>query len=219
MSNGTGRVHSTPTYSFRPLRIEKASRPVQMLLLQILEEGKLQDSHGREVNFKNTIIVLTSNLGSEVLYEPGAVDADGKVTPAARARVMQVIQASMAPELLNRLDEQLIFNRLSKESLRRIVDIRLKEVEARLAGRRITLDVDDDAKAWLAKQGYQPAYGARPLNRVIQRHLLSREYPINAHILRSSAVGLTKFISHSSLQGTHPLHCTRGRPRSDSRRG
>ena len=125
--------------------------------------------------YRNTIVILTTNLGAEALYEPGAMDSEGRVTQAARGYVMQAIQGSLAPELINRLDEIQIFNRLSRDSLRGIVDIRLKEVASRLTGRRITLDVDDVAKQWLAEKGYDPAYGARPLNRVIQRSLLSRE--------------------------------------------
>jgi ATP-dependent Clp protease ATP-binding subunit ClpB len=155
--------------------IEKASRPVQMLLLQILEEGALTDSQGRRVDFRNTIVVLTSNLGAGGLYEPGAVDESGKVTGAGRAGVMSAIQDAMPPELLNRLDDILIFNRLQRDSIRGIVDIRLRELGQRLAPRRIVLDVDQKAKDWLAEAGFDPAYGARPLARAIQRNLLNRE--------------------------------------------
>ncbi|PWN99631.1 P-loop containing nucleoside triphosphate hydrolase protein [Tilletiopsis washingtonensis] len=153
--------------------IEKASRPVQMLLLQILEEGALTDSQGRRVDFRNTIVVLTSNLGAGGLYEPGAVDESGKVTGAGRAGVMSAIQDAMPPELLNRLDDILIFNRLQRDSIRGIVDIRLRELGQRLAPRRIVLDVDQKAKDWLAEAGFDPAYGARPLARAIQRNLLN----------------------------------------------
>lgn len=154
--------------------IEKASRPVQMLLLQALEEGSLTDSQGRKVDFRNTIIVLTSNLGAEVLYEPNAVDATtGQITDSARSGVLRGIANALPPELINRLDDQLIFNRLSRASLRGIVNIRLEEIQNRLTSRRITLEVDDAAREWLAHKGYDPAYGARPLNRTIQKHLLS----------------------------------------------
>lgn len=155
--------------------IEKASRPVQMLLLQILEEGALTDSQGRRVDFRNTIVVLTSNLGAGGLYEPGAIDEAGKVTATGRADVMSAIQDAMPPELLNRLDDILIFNRLQRASIRGIVDIRLKELAQRLAPRRIVLDVDQAAKDWLAEAGFDAAYGARPLARAIQRNLLNRK--------------------------------------------
>ncbi|PWN43931.1 P-loop containing nucleoside triphosphate hydrolase protein [Ceraceosorus guamensis] len=154
--------------------IEKASRPVQMLLLQALEEGSLTDSQGRKVDFRNTIIVLTSNLGAEVLYEPNSVDAaTGQITETARSGVLRAIANALPPELINRLDDQLIFNRLSRSSLRGIVDVRLEEIQKRLSPKRITLEVDEAAKEWLAQKGYDPAYGARPLNRTIQRYLLS----------------------------------------------
>lgn len=153
--------------------IEKAARSVQMMLLQILEEGKLADSQGRQVDFRNTIIVLTSNLGAEALYEPGAVDEAGQMTKRAKDGVIRAIQEALAPELINRIDEQLIFNRLSPSTLRDIVDIRLKEVAQRLAPQRIRIDVTDEAKVWLAEHGYEPKYGARPLNRLITRKLLN----------------------------------------------
>lgn len=154
--------------------IEKANRTVQMMLLQILEEGKLQDSQGRIVDFRNTIIAMTSNLGAEVMYEKGSVDeTTGQLTLKAKAGMERAIQAHLAPELINRIDDQLFFNRLSPSSLRGIVDIRLKELSARLLPQRINLYVSLEAKEWLAKNGYEPQYGARPLNRLITRTLLN----------------------------------------------
>lgn len=154
--------------------IEKANRSVQMMLLQILEEGKLQDSQGRNVDFRNTIIVMTSNLGAEVLYMDGATDeALGNIKPETRQAVLSAIQAALPPELINRIDEQLIFNRLSPAALRDIVDIRLKEAAQRLAPQRIRLNVSNDAKDWLAKHGFDPRYGARPLNRLMTKSLLN----------------------------------------------
>jgi ATP-dependent Clp protease ATP-binding subunit ClpB len=154
--------------------IEKANRTVQMMLLQILEEGKLQDSQGRVVDFRNTIIAMTSNLGAEIMYEPGAVDEEtGQLTEKAKEGMQRAIQAHLAPELINRIDDQLFFNRLSPLSLRGIVDIRLKEAGTRLVSQRISLDVSMEAKDWLAKNGYEPQYGARPLNRLITKTVLN----------------------------------------------
>lgn len=153
--------------------IEKANRSIHTLLLQILDEGRLQDSQGRLVDFRQTIIILTSNVGADVVYEPDATDASGHITEAAQAAVVQRLQHVFPPELLNRLDEQIIFNRLAPETLRRIVAIRMGELDKRLAEKRIRLDVDDAASAWLAAKGYDPAYGARPLNRLIQKRLLN----------------------------------------------
>lgn len=164
--------------------IEKANRTVQQLLLQILEEGKLQDSQGRVVDFRNAIIVMTSNLGADALYMDGAVDeSTGLLTDRARRGVIEAIQAALPPELINRIDEQLIFNRLSPTALRDIVDIRLREAGGRLAAQRISLDVSNEAKDWLAEHGYDARYGARPLNRLITKSLLN---PLARSIIRGT---------------------------------
>ncbi|KOS15167.1 p-loop containing nucleoside triphosphate hydrolase protein [Malassezia pachydermatis] len=153
--------------------IEKANRSIHTLLLQILDEGRLQDSQGRLVDFRQAIIILTSNVGAEVLYAPGSTDAKGHATTESRTQVMAEVQRAFPPELLNRLDEQIIFNNLAPETLNGIVSIRLNEVDMRLYDKRICMHVDDAARDWLAKKGYDPAYGARPLNRLIQRSLLN----------------------------------------------
>jgi ATP-dependent Clp protease ATP-binding subunit ClpB len=154
--------------------IEKSHPQVRNILLQILEEGKLTDSQGRIVDFRNAIIVMTSNLGAEALYANGAVDErTGSLTQKAKTEVLQAIQASLPPELINRIDEQLIFNRLSASAIRDIVDIRLAEAGKRLTSQRITLDVKEEAKDWLARNGFDPRYGARPLNRLITKSLLN----------------------------------------------
>lgn len=148
---------------------EKAHRDISTLLLQVLDEGFLTDAQGHKVDFRNTIIVLTSNLGAEALI---ADDSDGsEISPEVKKQVMDVVQASYPPEFINRLDEFIIFKRLSKEALRGIVDIRLKELQARLDDRRITLDVSDEVKDWLCDHGYDPRYGARPLNRLIAKEV------------------------------------------------
>ncbi|KAK5212562.1 chaperone ATPase hsp78 [Exophiala xenobiotica] len=148
---------------------EKAHRDISSLLLQVLDEGFLTDSQGHKVDFRNTLIVLTSNLGAEILMGSGANVEN--VTPEQKKGVMEVVQASYPPEFLNRIDEFIIFNKLSKSALRDIVDIRIKELQARLDDRRMKLDISDNVKDWLCEKGYDPRYGARPLNRLIQHEI------------------------------------------------
>jgi ATP-dependent Clp protease ATP-binding subunit ClpB len=147
--------------------IEKAHQDVFNILLQVLDDGRLTDGQGHTVDFRNTIIVLTSNLGAEYL----AALMEGQPAEAAREQVMEVVRRAFRPEFLNRLDEIILFNRLGRNEMRRIVDIQLRQLEKLLAERKITLHVDDQAKVWLANTGYDPVYGARPLKRVIQREL------------------------------------------------
>jgi ATP-dependent Clp protease ATP-binding subunit ClpB len=147
--------------------VEKAHSDVFNILLQVLDDGRLTDGQGHTVDFRNTIIVLTSNLGSEFL----AALMEGQPAEAAREQVMDVVRRSFRPEFLNRLDEIILFNRLGRNEMKRIVDIQLKHLQKLLADRKIMLDVDEKAKTWLANTGYDPVYGARPLKRMIQRHL------------------------------------------------
>ncbi|KAL2416090.1 Heat shock protein 78, mitochondrial [Exophiala dermatitidis] len=147
---------------------EKAHRDISSLLLQVLDEGFLTDSQGHKVDFRNTLIVLTSNLGAEVLMVGG--DSEN-VTPEQKKAVMEIVQASYPPEFLNRIDEFIIFNKLSRSALRDIVDIRIKELQGRLDDRRIKLEMSNDVKDWLCEKGYDPKYGARPLNRLIQHEI------------------------------------------------
>ncbi len=147
--------------------VEKAHHDVFNVLLQVLDDGRLTDSHGRTVDFKNTLIVLTSNLGSEYLASLGP----GQSVNEVREQVMAVVRASFRPEFLNRLDEIILFERLSREHMKGIVEIQLKRLEALLAERKIALDITDAAKRWLANAGYDPVYGARPLKRTIQKSL------------------------------------------------
>jgi ATP-dependent Clp protease ATP-binding subunit ClpB len=147
--------------------VEKAHSDVFNVLLQVLDDGRLTDGQGHTVDFRNTIIVLTSNLGSEYL----AALLEGQPAEAARDQVMEVVRRSFRPEFLNRLDEIILFNRLGRNEMKRIVDIQLKHLQKLLEDRKIVLKIDDTAKSWLANTGYDPVYGARPLKRVIQRHL------------------------------------------------
>lgn len=148
---------------------EKAHKDISTLLLQVLDEGFLTDAQGHKVDFRNTMIVLTSNLGAEALVADES--AGSEISADVKQSVMDVVQASYPPEFLNRIDEFIVFKRLSKEALRDIVDIRLKELQGRLDERRITLQVSDEVKAWLCDKGYQPRYGARPLNRLISKEV------------------------------------------------
>ena len=147
--------------------VEKAHPDVFNVLLQVLDDGILTDGQGRTVDFKQTLIILTSNLGSYALSQL----ADGADPAAARAQVMEAVRSHFRPEFLNRLDDQIIFDRLGRGDMGAIVDIQLKRLEARLVGRKIVLELDPAARAWLAEEGYDPVFGARPLKRVIQRHL------------------------------------------------
>jgi len=147
--------------------IEKAHPDVFNVLLQVLDDGRLTDGHGRRVDFRNTLIVLTSNLGGEILANQPA----GQDSSAVRGRVMEIVRAAFRPEFLNRIDDILLFHRLSREHMTGIVEIQLRRLEAMLAERKIRLELDKAARAWLAEAGYDPVYGARPLKRVIQREL------------------------------------------------
>jgi len=147
--------------------VEKAHPDVFNVLLQVLDDGRLTDGQGHTVDFRNTLIVMTSNLGSEVLANQPA----GQDSAAVRDLVMEAVRGAFRPEFLNRLDETLLFHRLSIEHMAGIVDIQLERLTAMLAERKIALDLDEPARTWLAEKGYDPVYGARPLKRVIQREL------------------------------------------------
>jgi len=147
--------------------IEKAHPDVFNVLLQVLDEGRLTDGHGRTVDFRNTIIILTSNLGAEFL----SALPDGARSAAAEPQVMEVVRGHFRPEFLNRLDEIVLFERLGREHMAGIVRIQLARLARRLEPRKVTLKLDDAATGWLAEKGYDPVYGARPLKRVIQKAL------------------------------------------------
>jgi ATP-dependent Clp protease ATP-binding subunit ClpB len=137
------------------------------VLLQVLDDGRLTDGQGRTVDFKNTLIILTSNIGAEYLV---SIKEDGDFE-AARQYVLAEVKTRFRPEFLNRLDDQIVFHRLERSEMSRIVDIQLGRLQKLLLDRKITLELDDNARTWLANRGYEPAYGARPLKRVIQRHV------------------------------------------------
>jgi len=153
--------------------LEKAHPDVAMILLQILDEGSLTDSHGRKVDFKNTIICCTSNLGSNILAEPFSVGPDGGVTEQAKRSVLEITAHHFPPELINRLDSQIVFNRLSRKNIYDIVSLRLNDVVERIKDRRMHLDVNDSSKQWLVEHGYSDVYGARAVARVIRQKVVN----------------------------------------------
>ncbi len=148
--------------------VEKAHADVFNVLLQVLDDGRLTDGQGRTVDFSNTLIILTSNLGSAYI----AALPDGADVKQAEPQVMEAVRAHFRPEFLNRLDEIILFHRLALEHMGAIVDIQIGHVQKLLKDRKITLILSDDARNWLARVGYDPVYGARPLKRAVQKHLI-----------------------------------------------
>jgi ATP-dependent Clp protease ATP-binding subunit ClpB len=148
--------------------IEKAHPEVLNVLLQLLDDGRLTDGKGRTVDFKNTVVIMTSNLGSAFLADRGERAMD----EGARRRVMDALREHFRPEFINRIDEIIVFHSLSREQMKVIIDIQLGGLMKRLEERKIHVTLTDAAKVWLVGEGYDPAYGARPLKRAIQRHVL-----------------------------------------------
>ncbi|KAJ2917082.1 hypothetical protein MD484_g3350, partial [Candolleomyces efflorescens] len=200
--------------------MEKAHKDVAMILLQILDEGTITDSQGRKVDFKNTIICLTSNLGSEILAHPTASDPEtGVVNAEAKEEVLQRTQEYFPPELLNRLDTIQVFNKLSRKSILAVVDLRLKDVAERLKPRRITLDVDDGAKDWLARHGYSDIYGARAIARIVRTDLL---FPLAQKLLKGTIrdgdmvrIRATDDEKHLDIRDNHPPDPSVVKPHSE----
>jgi ATP-dependent Clp protease ATP-binding subunit ClpB len=153
--------------------IEKAHHDVFNVLLQVLDDGRITDGHGRTVDFKNTVIIMTSNIGSEFITEEESREARSRL-------VMDALRQHFRPEFLNRVDEVIIFDRLGEDELKKIVEIQLSRLTRRLQQQNITLELGEAAKAFIAREGYDPVYGARPLKRAIQRHILD---PLSMDIL------------------------------------
>lgn len=171
--------------------VEKAHPDVFNILLQVLDDGRLTDGQGRTVNFKNTILIMTSNLGSEFLLENDSTD--GTISPEIKKKVMQLTQAHFKPEFLNRIDDILMFTPLTMDSVQKIVEKFIHQLSDRLESQEITLGIDEDAQKWIAKEGYNPAYGARPLQRFITNNVetpLAKEI-IAREILPHSKVTVT----------------------------
>jgi len=157
--------------------IEKAHHDVFNVLLQLLDEGRLTDGHGRTVDFKNTLVIMTSNIGSHLIQEAG-----GEVTPDVRERVMELVRATFRPEFLNRVDEIIVFHALTLEQIKKIVDIQVRHLQKLLSEKRIAIELLPEAKELLAREGFDPVFGARPLKRVIQQKLQNE---LAARMLRS----------------------------------
>ena len=149
--------------------IEKAHPDVFNVLLQVLDDGRITDSQGRTVDFKNTILIMTSNIGSEYLLN--GINANGDIEASAEEMVMNELRAHFRPEFLNRLDEIIMFKPLSKEDIHSIIDILMKNLNKRLVNREISIELDAEAKDYIIEQGYDPVYGARPLKRFLQKHV------------------------------------------------
>lgn len=183
--------------------LEKASREFVTLFLQVLDDGRLTDGQGRVVDFRNTVIIMTSNVGAAFLNEM----EEGPVPSPIRTAVMSAIQAQWPPEFLNRIDSIIIFRALSRANVRKIVDIRLREVQDRLAPRKMRLILSDEAKDFFGSIGYSTSYGARPLNRAIQNELLN---PLSIFILddrvRDGEDIKVKFDMHHNRLVIEPNH-------------
>jgi ATP-dependent Clp protease ATP-binding subunit ClpC len=162
--------------------VEKAHHDVFNILLQILEDGRLTDGHGRTVDFKNAIIIMTSNVGTEEFRRQGVgfLQHDKDEEQRLRSNIETALKSTFRPELLNRVDDIIIFHPLTEQHLAKIIDLLIKDVERRLAEHNIALKVDNEAKSWLISKGYNPEYGARPLRRAIQRYV---ENPLSTKIL------------------------------------
>jgi ATP-dependent Clp protease ATP-binding subunit ClpB len=174
--------------------IEKAHPDVFNVLLQVLDDGRLTDGQGHTVDFRNTLIVMTSNLGSEYL----ANQPEGQDTDAVRDQVMAVVRANFRPEFLNRIDEIILFHRLKRSEMTKIVDIQMARLAKLLEDRKITLELEPSAREWLADKGWDPAYGARPLKRVIQK---SVQDPLAEMILAGSIKDGEKVVVSVGKQG------------------
>jgi ATP-dependent Clp protease ATP-binding subunit ClpB len=149
--------------------IEKAHRDVFNVLLQILDEGRLTDSQGRTVDFKNTVLIMTSNIGSSLIQE--AMAARRQLDDRTKEQVMELLRQEFRPEFLNRVDEIVIFESLRREDIGQIIDLQLKRLQKLLEDRRLQLELEPSARDFLVERGYDPVYGARPLKRAIQKYL------------------------------------------------
>jgi len=170
--------------------IEKAHPEVFNSLLQVLDDGRLTDGHGRTVDFKNTVVIMTSNTGVELIKRDMGI---GFATPRDEAKtrkqsyesmkekVMAEVKKTFRPEFINRLDEIIVFHQLTEEQLRSVVDLLVKDLQKRLAERKIGVELTEEAKSWLAKEGFDPVFGARPLRRALERYV---ENPLSTKLLR-----------------------------------
>jgi ATP-dependent Clp protease ATP-binding subunit ClpB len=184
--------------------IEKAHPDVFNILLQVLDDGRITDSQGRTVDFKNTIPIMTSNIGSTYLLD--GIDAEGNISEQARNMVMNDLRAHFRPEFLNRLDETILFKPLTKENVTGIIDILMARLNHRLEEKELHVSLSDAAKSFIVDQGYDPVYGARPLKRYLQKHvetmvarmiLANQLLPGDEIFIDASADGLTASAQHA----------------------
>jgi ATP-dependent Clp protease ATP-binding subunit ClpB len=197
--------------------IEKAHPEVFNLLLQVLDEGRLTDSKGRTVNFKNTIIIMTSNLGSQLVSAKieedfGNEDSWQSAFADLRSELLQMLRKTIRPEFLNRIDDIIVFRPLSQKDLRAIVTLQLQRVQALVDAKGLTLEISEEARDWLAKLGYDPTFGARPLKRVIEKRVVN---PLSEKILAGEFVqgdtvqvgldqrGLLQFVKKGVAEPVH----------------
>ncbi|MBQ9563234.1 MAG: AAA family ATPase, partial [Lachnospiraceae bacterium] len=163
--------------------IEKAHPDVFNVLLQILDDGRVTDSQGRTVDFKNTILIMTSNLGASYLLD--SIAEKGEITEEAEGMVQEELRAHFRPEFLNRLDEIILFKPLTEDDISRILDLQIASINKRLAEREIQIEVSEEAKAYIAEEAYDPLYGARPLKRYLQKHVET----LSARLILEDRVG------------------------------
>ena len=163
--------------------VEKAHPDVFNVLLQVLDDGRITDSQGRTVDFKNTIIIMTSNLGSAHLLE--GIDENGEINPACEKAVMDELKGHFRPEFLNRLDEIIMFKPLTKENIGSIITLLMNDLNKRLSDREITVELTDSARQFIIDHGYDPIYGARPLKRFLQKHVET----LSAKLILADEVG------------------------------
>lgn len=170
--------------------IEKAHPDVFNVLLQVLDDGRITDSQGRTIDFKNTVLILTSNLGSSYLLE--GIDPDGNISQFAKDEINALLKQSFRPEFLNRLDEIIFYKPLTKDNMRGIIDIQLKRLAERLNDQELLISVSDNAKNYIIDKAYDPVYGARPLKRYIQSNLETKiaQVIISENILPSSLISV-----------------------------
>jgi ATP-dependent Clp protease ATP-binding subunit ClpC len=207
----TERVRRRP-YSVVLLdEIEKAHPDMFNILLQVLEDGRLTDSFGRKVDFRNTVLIMTSNLGADLVKRAGALgfkqNAEETNYESIKTQLLDEVKRAFKPEFINRLDEVVVFHPLSKEHLLHIVDLEIRSVESRLKEQNITIEVTPEARELLVEKGYDPVFGARPLRRVIQRFVEDplAEEVIAKRVLAGSMVRLIRKDDGITFESTHAV--------------
>ena len=187
--------------------IEKAHSEVLNIMLQLLDDGRLTDSRGRTVDFKNTVVIMTSNLGSQYIAEHAATGREGDIDENVRRQVSDVLRDYFKPEFLNRIDEIIFFHSLGHSHLLQIIEIQLRQLASRLEERKVSLAVTDSAKALLVDEGFDPTYGARPLKRLIQRQvidplamgILQRRFIEGDHLVVDASDGTITFMKEEPI--------------------